>query len=327
MNNDLKTQIATGVADYAKAKGLSNNDIARLTGVNAGYISNMLRQNFTNEVNGKQVPIGDKHFYKLAEWAGLATKKMFWHLEPTRQFTEIITTLEDCKGECKTALIIAKTGLGKTNAIDTFCKKNPLNTYRITVNSLYKLIDVVNELADKVGIEMGYVTAKRMNDYSIKIRMDKIAAKLVELKHSGGEPIIIIDEGENMEINVLKMTKGLFDIVKGHCAIVLVGTPKLQANMLNSTGRNRNALPELYRRFKAGLKHISELNKKDDFKPFFDKYVKDKGLQKLLCMLCENYGELYDYLQPTLKECDERGIELSEDFFRLKWNENRFKNN
>ena len=105
MNNDLKSQIATGVADYAKAKALSNNDIARLTGVNSGYISNILRHNFTNEVNGKAVLIGDKHFHKLAEWAGLATKKMFWHLEPTRQFTEIITTLEDCKSDCKTFFI------------------------------------------------------------------------------------------------------------------------------------------------------------------------------------------------------------------------------
>ncbi len=326
MTPELKTSIATGISDYSKEKGLSNNDIARLTGVNPGYISNILRGQFTNEVQGKDVPIGDKHFYKLAEWAGLATKKMYWHLEPTRQFTEIITTLDDCKRDCKTSMIIADTGLGKTNAIDTFCKKNPQHTFRITVNSLYKLIDVINELSEKVGSDSQVLVGKRYHVASLKIRMDKVAAKLIEIKHAGGEPILIIDEGENMEIAVLKLTKGLFDIIKGHCGIALCGTPKLMSNLLNTTGRNRNALPELYRRFKAGAKSVSPLNKKADFKPFFDKYVKDRGLQNLLCMLCENYGELYDYLQPTLKECDERGIELSEDFFRIKWNEQRFKN-
>jgi len=327
MQQELKTQIANGISEYAQSKGLTNNDIARLTGVNAGYISNILRHQFTNEVNNKDVLIGDKHFHKLAQWAGLETKKTYWHMEPTVQFTEIVSTLEDCKTECKTALLIANTGLGKTNAIDVFCKKNPLNTYRITVNSLYKLVDVINDLGDLIGIEATTIYGKRMHTYSLKNRMDKIAAKLIEQKQTGGEPILIIDEGENMEISVLKMTKGLFDIVKGHCGIVLVGTPKLLNNMLNSNGRNRTSSPELYRRFKAGLKTISPINKKRDFKPFFDRYVKDKGLQKLISMLAENYGELYDYLQPTLKECDEKGIELSEDFFRIKWNEQRFQNN
>lgn len=324
---DLKQQIASGLNDYAKANALSGNDISRLTGVNSGYISNILRGQFTNAVGGKDVAIGDKHFYKLAEFCGLATKKSFWHLEPTRQFTEIITTLEECKESCKTALIIAETGLGKTNAIDTFCKKNPQHTFRITVNSLYRLPDLINELAEKVGAEAAALTGRQVKDTSLKIRMDKITNRLIEIKHAGGEPIVIIDEGENMEITLLKMTKGLFDIIKGNCAIVMVGTPKLLRNLTNPNGRNRNSLPELYRRFKAGLKHVAPLDKRKDFAPFFDRYVKDKGLQRLLMLLCENYGELYDYLQPSLKECDERNIELTEHFFRLKWNEQRFQNN
>jgi hypothetical protein len=45
----------------------------------------------------------------------------------------------------------------------------------------------------------------------------------------------------------------------------------------------------------------------------------------LLCALCDNYGELHDYLEPTLKECGSKNIELTEEFFRLKWNENRFQ--
>jgi len=325
MEQDLKIKIANGVIDYAKLNSLSNNDVARLTGVNAGYISNIMRLIFSNEVNGKQVLIGDKHFFKLAEFTGMATKNNYWELQRTRQFDEIISTLDDCKNDCKTALLIAPTGLGKTNAIDTFCKKNPQYTYRITVNSLYKLIDIINEMCEKVGAETQISTARRMAERSLKVKLEKISEKLIEIKHMGGEPILIIDEGENMELNVLKMMKGLFDIIKGSCSIVLVGTPKLLNNMLNSTGRNRSALPELYRRFKAGLRMITPLDKRVDFKPFFDKHVIDKGLVKLLTNLCDNYGELYDYLQPTLKECAEKGVPLTENFFRLKWNEQRFQ--
>lgn len=327
MEQNLKQKIAIDLNEYAKEMGLSNNDIARLTGVNAGYLSNIMRHNFSNEINGKESLIGDKHFYKLAEFTGMSVKKMYWQLEPTRQFQEIITTLVECKTDCKTAMIIAATGLGKTNAVDTFVKKNPLHTYRITVNSLYKLMDLINELCDKIGVDNITLTSGRIREQSLKVRMDKISAKLIEIRHAGGEPILIIDEGENMEMHVLRAIKGLFDIIKGNCSIVLCGTPRLLNNMLNTTGRKRNTLPELYRRFKAGLKIITVLNKSVDFKPFFDRYVKDKKLQKLLCHLCENYGELHDYLQPSLKECDEKGIELTEIFFRLKWNEQRFQTN
>ena len=123
MEQSLKQKIASDLNDYAKEKGLSNNDIARLSGVNAGYLSNILRNNFSNEVNGKESPIGDRHFYKLAEFIGLAVKKMYWQLEPTRQFQEIITTLAECKVDCKTALIIANTGLGKQTPLILFVKK------------------------------------------------------------------------------------------------------------------------------------------------------------------------------------------------------------
>ncbi len=327
MQNDLKQKIASDVAAYAKAKSLSNNDVARLTGVNSGYISNIFRGVFSNEVNGKPSDIGDKHFHTLAVWAGIATKKAHWHLEPTRQFQEIITILEDCKAEGKTAMLIADTGLGKSNAIDTFVRKHQQHVYRITVNSLYKLVDIINELAEKIGVDNQALMGKRIKTASLKLRMDNIAEKLMELKYAGNEPILIIDEGENMEISLLKMIKGLFDIIKGNCSIVLFGTPKLISNMLNTTGRNRNSSPELYRRFKAGQRAITPIDKKTDFKPFFDKYVKDKGLQTLLSRLSENYGELHDYLQPALKECDDKGIELTEDFFRIKYNITAFKNN
>ncbi|RYZ31900.1 MAG: hypothetical protein EOP49_38280 [Sphingobacteriales bacterium] len=162
---------------------------------------------------------------------------------------------------------------------------------------------------------------------SNKVTMDRIVDRLRTIQNEGGNPILIIDEGENMEISLMKMIKGLYDVLKDHCAIVLIGTQRMVNRMLNlndkgfGSGRNRNSLPELYRRFKAYHRAITPIDKKRDFAPFFKKYIPaEKGLQKLLCDLCENYGELHDYLAPALKEADKRGQPLTEDAFRIMHN-------
>ena len=143
MKQDLKQSIATGAAVYATQNKLANNDVARLTGINAGYISNIFRGNFINKVDGKDTPIGDRHFINLAKWAGISITKQYWKTIPTRQLIQSISTLEDAKENSRTAIIIDSTGMGKTLVGDTFCKTKPLHTYRITVSSLYKLNDII----------------------------------------------------------------------------------------------------------------------------------------------------------------------------------------
>jgi hypothetical protein len=253
-----------------------------------------------------------------------STQKQFWHTEPTIQFLEIIRTLEACKKKGTTALLIAPTGHCKSYSIDKFCNKNPEHTYRITINNLYKLRDLIYELADMTGAKPHFINKQIARSH--KLTMDEIVKQLKNIKAAGGKPIIIIDEGENMEISLLKLMKGLYDRLKDYCAIVLIGTHRLMGRMLNidEKGRSmkqREALPELYRRFKAYHKTITPIDKKRDFKPFFAKYIPgEKELQKLLIDLCENYGELHDYLVPALEEADAEGKPLTEEYFRTMYN-------
>jgi DNA transposition AAA+ family ATPase len=317
MTNEQKQQIVDAANAYCIEKGLSQSEISRQTGINAGYLSNMLKGTF--KVSGGD--IADKWFFSLADFIGFSTKKVYWEPIATPQFMQIINALESAKEHQLTKMLIGPTGCGKTFAIDKFCNIHPVHTYRITISSLYNLGDLVAELMDKVKAETVATNPARMNGYSLKVRVDKIIDKLIEVKRSGGKPIIIIDEGENMEISLLKMFKALYDALKDYCAIVLIGTERLRNRMLNKNGnvkgRNREALPELYRRFKAGDKNITPIDQK--FTLILDKYVDDKGLRKLLTELCANYGELHDFLEPALREADQAGQPLTEQFFRLKY--------
>lgn len=245
------------------------------------------------------------------------SKKQYWHDLPTIQSKEILAELIDCKENRRAALIINKTGMGKTNSVKLFQKTKPLNTFIVTVGDSYKLEDVVDELAGKIGLQF-----KRHTHYrrvmSIRQKLEEIAKNLIQLEEDGGNPMIIIDEAENLKPSVLKTIKELYDAVIESCSIVMIGTEQIMDSILNLRNKNRTSVPQLWRRFKAGTRHVTSFNKARDMKPFFDKYIpKEDGIHALLIENCENYGELHDYLEPVLRYADKRNEPVTEKLFRL----------
>ena len=299
---------------YCELHRISQNDLSKKTGINPAYLSNMLKGEFMVQ----KTAIADRWFLILADFIGYEVNKVYWKTEPTIQFQQIIDALKTAKETGATRLLIGPTGIGKTFAIDRFVKTNPNHTYRITISSLYKLPDLVNELCEMLGVELSPLRTVAATQ-SVKTRIDRVVEKLVDIKMNGGNPILIIDEGENMEIALLKCLKGLYDRLNEYSAIVVIGTPRLVARMVNPQRNHamRQGVPELYRRFKAGHKTLSPIT---NYNIFLDKYVPtDKGLRKLLTEIAGNYGELHDYLEPAIKEADLKGVELNEAFFRMKY--------
>ena len=248
-------------------------------------------------------------------------KQAFWKTFATPQFMQIISALEEAKKFGRTKMLIGETGVGKTYAIKKFAEKMPENTYVITVSDVYLLEDIIMELCDLLGVSrFNSATGRTMATYSKKTRLDKVVARLIEIKESGGKPILIFDEAENMNISVLKSIKGLYDQLKDHCSIVLVGTNRLIDRILNTNGKNkgknRSSLPELYGRFKAGLRHILPITT-EHFKPFLDTYVSDTALQSFITKTLDSYRDLNTHLEPVMREAQERNKPLTATLYKL----------
>lgn len=245
----------------------------------------------------------------------MANQKTYtvWEDVPTLQSKEMISELVDAKEHQRAKLLISDTGLGKTKSIEIFKNKLPNHTYVVVVGDSFKLIHVVDEILRKIGV-MRYDVRDTIYE-----KLNAIREKLDDIKRERkAKPIIILDEAENLKPQVLKMIKELYDAIHDYCAIVLIGTEQILDSILNRKHKNRQSVPQLWRRFKAGTKYISALNKARDFKPFFDMYIPEApDLQDLLNEQCENYGELHDYLHPVLVYCTEQKKAITEDLFRL----------
>jgi DNA transposition AAA+ family ATPase len=315
MQTELKREIADRANQYMKDNNLKAVDFGRDVNVNESYLSNILNYKFEASAgDNKLVPIKDTYFKRIAEVVGVSVEKKYWGWVETREFEELVGMIKDAKEKTITKTLICATGKGKTYAVNKFKTNFPANTYVITINSLMNLSDIINELLYLLNLPVRGSKAARIREVIMKFR---------ELRRNGHRPLLILDEGENMNGGTMRMIKGLYDgICQDHYAsIVLMGTDQLLKKMESNRKKDKEAAPQFYRRFKAGLRVIKEVPVNKAFVPFFSKFgITDKGLRSLLCEICDNYGELHDCLEPAMREADEQGEELTEDFFRIMYN-------
>lgn len=236
------------------------------------------------------------------------TKKIQWEQFPTLQSKEILSELMEASQEPLAKMIIAETGLGKTNAIQLFKQKNEHNTYVVTLGESYSRNDMLREITEIIGAKKFFgKNSKHLMIKAIGERFNNMA---------DDSPVLILDEFENARIPVLKSIKELYDAIGQHCSIVLIGTGQL-IDQFNKKSIGQS-IPQLRRRFKAGTRYISPIKKARDFKPFFDRYIpKEKDIQDTLLTLCDNYGELHDYLYPALNYAQKTGKPLTIELFKL----------
>jgi DNA transposition AAA+ family ATPase len=318
MTSEIKNQIRDAAVDYMTAKGINQTDLAGLSKLNGSYLSSILKGNYELITGDNQVmPIGDKWFVQLAETVGYRVNREFWPNVVTPQFMRMIAELKLAKSMGVHAILIGESGSGKSLCAGLFLNNNPSHTYLITINSLMRVGDVINVLYDKLRLT---------GSGSRALKLASVIMKLRDIKRQGGSPMLIFDESENMDNGLLKMTKGLFDGIDDYAAIVLVGTDQLIYKLERNKKANKEGGPQLYRRFKSGIRYLDAIDRR--FKAVWDKLAEDgvviePGLRKLLCELCENYGELNNYLEPAIREAYEKGVALTEDFFRVKYNMRR----
>lgn len=233
-----------------------------------------------------------------------------WKNFPTIQFREIIAELEDAKEEQKAIMIIAPTGSGKTNAINAFKAKNKDHTYVFTLGDSYNLPILLNEVLAVFGFNIHHW--KNMKHIALR----KISQHLTDLHNQGHRPVFILDEAENARIPMLKAVKELYDAIVGKCGIVLIGTDQLIGQLTKKS--HGQSIPQLRRRFKAGTRFIAPFNKAKDMNAFFNEFIPgNEDLKDLLIQICDNYGELHDYLHPFLVSCEKKKIAATVDNFRM----------
>lgn len=310
MDFNQKKHIAAAARQYMAAKGMSQAALARYCDVNPSYMSNILNDVFEYKASGdKMVAIADKYFDNIARRVGLSLIAAYWRTVATPQFIEMIAALEEAKYRGLSKMIIGETGCGKTYSVDKFKGENPAHTFKITVSSVHRIKDVIEDLAEELDVKL---VVRR------SARMRIITNELKKMSAEGRKPLVIIDEAENLSHGMIGLCKGIYDMIRDYCGFVIIGTPEL-INKLDTLERyQKEGIPQFRRRFKAGTVFLPKIDRKRDFDAFLED-VEDMELRTLLRGLCNNYGELHDFLEPALRSAAEDGVILSDRYFRTMY--------
>lgn len=310
MKKETKQSIVAALEDFISLHDISASDIAKKTGVNGSYISNMRQGNFTVPAgNGNTVELADKYFERIAEFIGFKLEKGYWEVVATPQLKRILATLEDAREFGYTNLIIGETGSGKTYVANMFVQQYPLDAVMVKVGSQDNIADLLDKICDKLHIATEKTKSRTLRS---------IAKKLKDMRHDGHKPIIIFDESEYMKQPALCNMKELYDNLNGIAAIVMLGTSQLVRHIDKLRKKDRDGIPQLYRRIKFGIRPLPAIDK--SFKVFLNTITSDQAIVRFVRENCENYGELHDVLVPALRESDRTGQPLTESLIRTMLN-------
>jgi DNA transposition AAA+ family ATPase len=306
MKIEVKHQIVEAAKAYMAEHGLSQNEMAKKSSVNSGYLSQMLKpeSDFTYQAGDKKGQIADTHFFNLAQFIGLSLEKTYWEVKQTGQLLATLANLKDAKAVGSAGVIIGETGSGKTFGANLFANKNPQDCFIVTIGSSDNLGDIIDKIIDALKIVASAKTK------SAKLR--EIAKALKNLKAQGFTPQIIFDECEYMKQVALCMMKELYDSLFTFCSLIMIGTDQLTQNLERLRKRNKAGIPQFYRRIKFGIRQLPPIDK--SFSLFVDNLP--KPVVRFLQMNCDNYGELHDAMVTAMREADRMEQPVSIDLIK-----------
>ena len=293
-------------------KSTGVNQLAQFTKVNVMYISHILRSDFTykDSKTGENKDIADRWFQQLADCVGLKLQKEYWPHVDTPQFKEIDLELREALATSATRVLICESGAGKTYTVERFKKEFPNRVFVVTCHKFDRVNDLIDKMAEATGREVaGKTISRRLTLLNVWL--------YTQGRFDGQKPMIIFDEAENLTLTTIQALKAMYDTIKWSCATVLIGTDQLILTLEKLKQKNKPGIPQFYRRFKAGIRYIAPLDR--DFHAFLDNQPYPAGFKNTLRSVCENYGELHDFLVPAMREADEMGVPLTERLFRMKY--------
>lgn len=299
MNAVDKNNIREALESYLVKHGITQNEFSKKTSINVSYISNIRAGNTSI---GKTA-IADKYYEMIADAIGYVLKKEYWSTKETEQLLRILPTLEDARQYGETQVLLGETGCGKTFCAELFAKRYPTDVFYVKVGSNDNLGDLLEKIIDKLKISTGRTKSKRIRD---------IIKYFNKLKYDGQKPMIILDECEYMKIPTINAIKELYDSLVDICAIVLIGTEQFSDKLLHYVKKNKEGMPQFYRRIKFGMVVLPSID--TSFSIFLEGLPLE--VKRFLKEKCENYGELNKVLVKSLREADRMDQPLSVELIK-----------
>lgn len=315
ISKSTKHQIIEAARQYMQSNNLSQDSFSEHVkkmnggqGFSVAYLNDLLKNKLTT--GGKHTPIDDKYFLRIAKAIKLQVKKSYRFHHDTDNYIACMNVFGDARDTCMPYAIDGGTGDGKSYAATEYAIQFPKNTYIVRCDGDLTAKSFFVEMAHSLGMAYdGPVYGIRKN--------------IINKLKNEENPLLIIDEAENLKDRAWESMKRIMDDLKGYCGIVFIGANEFQAMLQKKSDRLKACFPQILRRIKeGGFKQLYTLTV-DDVVGIAKPYgVHNKTHVKGLFDTCRNMGELSSLLERILREHDSTGTPV-EDLIELYCNVQR----
>lgn len=254
------------VQDYKEKTGKSQTLIAKELGVSGAQLSSFLSG--TYKAPHTIIP-KVQALLTVSERKEIAPREPSF--VPTRVSQAVETAITYSHIQGKIAVVYGDAGIGKTMAINQYCKENTL-AVKITISPSYASMSGVNELiADQLGVRE-------------RVSRKLYAEIITKLKDSGR--VIIIDEAQHLTVRTLNHIRCMAD--ESGIGITLVGNDEVYTKL---KGSGRADFAQLFSRIGMRKQVMTNTLSKDDIRAVFSAIGDDEESQDILFKIARtNYG-------------------------------------
>jgi DNA transposition AAA+ family ATPase len=308
LTEQMKRQVVEAAEAYMSVHNLSNGQFAKdVAAVSTSYFSYMVNRNWNGMPHGsdpsKTVAIADKYFERVADAIGLKLERQYWGHLDTDNYRLMVATFNDARADRLPHCIDGETGQGKSYAAEAYKRMHPANTFVVTCADDLTSKSFMVELALAVGVKpVGAI-------YEIRRAVQKKLMNVVN-------PLLIIDESENLKDRAWGASKALMDNMKGYCGMVFIGANDFRTVMEKKADKGLKCFPQVYSRLKeGGFTPLFGLSAEDvrDIAGSFG--ITSQRVVNKLHAMCRNMRELSGAVQKLLRESEAMKAPVDADLF------------
>lgn len=242
---------------FIAEQGLKQSQVAKQLGCSAAALNQYLQGKYkgdTKKLDGAVAAFLERKARAVAE--------PNWGFVRTTTAARILEICALAHSLSELHLIVGEAGLGKTCAIAEYSKTQKGSAVLLEADPTFNPKVLLNALASELGLEF----AGRTNN--------DIMQALIKQLHGTGK-VIIVDEAEHLGYRPLEILRRIHD--KAQIGLVLVGLPRLRANLRGSRGEYK----QLYSRVGLALDLFDRLPENDIFM-MSEAVLNDSSLNKVL---------------------------------------------
>lgn len=223
-------------------------------------------------------------------------EKVTWDIY---NYDAVFMVLTECKLNPEHRIIDGKRGSGKSFAARAFVEaiNNGEILPHLPKNETF-LVTAAEDLNPKAFmVEMAHALRIDATGDRLAIRK-KIAAALKKMQN----PLIIIDEAENLRLSTYGSIKALYDEVFEFCSIVLIGANDYIETLKKWSEKGRGCIPQIYSRFSCDSVTLSPMSKDDAEKICRQNGIVDTASIGMIFAKSIDYRQLDRNIQRELRD-------------------------